>query len=65
MVFHKQHFISNARLKLAKNQANASNTLRLNFCYLTIICILYPLSEAVFQRCSVKKVFLNILQKSR
>ena len=36
-------FISNARLKLAKNQANAKQQqLRLNFCYLKIIHILHP-----------------------
>ena len=36
-------FISNARLNLAKNQANAKQQqLRLNFCYLKIIHILHP-----------------------
>ena len=39
---YKQHFISNARLKLAKIQQKLSNTLRLNFCYLKIICFLHP-----------------------
>ena len=33
--------ISNARLKLAKNQANSNNALRLNFSYLKLIHILY------------------------
>ena len=35
-------FISKTRLKLAKNQANLSNILRLNFCYLNIIRFLHP-----------------------
>ena len=35
-------FISNTRLKLAKNQANAKQPLKLNFCYLKIIDILHP-----------------------
>ena len=43
MLFLKSNtFMSNARLKLAKNQANIRNTLRLNFCYLKIIHILHP-----------------------
>ena len=42
-VLYKQHFYNtfNARLKLKKNQANAKDTLRLNFCYLKIIRILH------------------------
>ena len=32
--FYKQHFISNARMKLAKIKQMLSNTLRLNFCCL-------------------------------
>ena len=35
-------FISKTRLKLGKNQANLSNILRLNFCYLKIIRFLHP-----------------------
>ena len=34
--------ISNIRLKLGKNQANAKLILRLNFCYVKIIHILHP-----------------------
>ena len=34
-------FISNSRLKLAKNKQTLSNTLRLNFRYLIIICFPY------------------------
>ena len=34
--------ISNARLKLAKNQTMPSNTLKLNFCYLEMVYINHP-----------------------
>ena len=41
--FYKQHFYSNIRLKLEKSiKQKLSNTLRLSFCYLKIIHILYP-----------------------
>ena len=42
MFFISNIFINNARLKLAKNQENVTNTLKLNFGYLKIIHILHP-----------------------
>ena len=39
--FKSNTFISNARLKLAKSQANAVQHPRLNFCYLKVIQILH------------------------
>ena len=47
--------ISNARLKLAKKQAKAKNTLKLNFCYLKIIRFFHP-------RCH-PKIIADILKK--
>ena len=35
-------FISNTRLKLAKNKQNLSSALRLNFCFLKIIRLFHP-----------------------
>ena len=40
--FISNTFISNARLKLAKDQENAKHTLRLGFSYLKIMHILQP-----------------------
>ena len=40
-LFISNTFISNARLKLAKNQSNVVKQ-RLNFCFLKIIHILHP-----------------------
>ena len=40
--FISNTFLSTARLKLAKNQENIKQHLRLNFCYLKIIHILHP-----------------------
>ena len=42
MFFISNIFINNTRLKLAKNQENVTNTLKLNFGYLKIIHILHP-----------------------
>ena len=43
-LFYKQpFFISNVRLKLAKKiKQKLSNTLKLNFCCLKIICFFHP-----------------------
>ena len=53
-------FISNARLKLAKNQANAKQHLRLNFYYLKIIHILHPCYHP-----KIIEHILKIKQKSK
>ena len=54
-LFISNTFTSNTRLKLAKNQAKLSNTLRLDLCYLKIICYLNPRYHP--------KVIGNILKK--
>ena len=41
-LFINNTFITNARLKLAKNKQKLSNTLRMNFCYLKNIHIFHP-----------------------
>ena len=41
--FYKQHFYKQRQAEIGKKkQANAEQQLRLNFCYLKIICILHP-----------------------
>ena len=69
-LFIRNTFISKARLKLAKNQANASNTLRLNFSYLTIIHILHRhnhpkiIAHILKNKQKSKRVFIHQITRS-
>ena len=74
LFFMSNTFISNVTLSLAKNWAKAKQQPETGLFYLKIIHFLHPcyhpkimgkIPEAVVQRCSLKKEFLEISQNSQ